>query len=139
MDCLGVHYNEGIISPTLSSGDPRDNYYTRYYSGMVNTYLTLTGGKKQLCFTEFGYVSPDGYPPLPSFFGWGGNTDSAEEAQWLAEAAAIARGSGKVRLLIIFNVDFTHYGDDPIAGFAIIRPGGNCPACETLHAITGGR
>jgi hypothetical protein len=139
MDCLGVHYNEGIISPTLSSGDPRDSYYTRYYGGMVNTYLAFIGGQKQLCFTEFGYLSPDGYPPLPSFFGWGGNTDANEQAQWLAEAVSIARSSGKVRLLIVFNVDFTQYGDDPIAGFAMIRPGGGCPACDTLHTVTGGR
>jgi hypothetical protein len=29
--------------------------------------------------------------------------------------------------------------DDPQAGYAIIRPGGACPACETLRAVTGGR
>ena len=25
-DCIGVHYNEGIVSPRQSSGDPRDSY-----------------------------------------------------------------------------------------------------------------
>ena len=40
--------------------------------------------------------------------------------------------------MIVFNVDFTVYGDDPQAGFAIIRPGGACPACDSLHAVTGG-
>jgi hypothetical protein len=42
-------------------------------------------------------------------------------------------------MMIVFNVDFTLYGDDPQAGYAIIRPGGSCPACETLRAVTGGR
>src|SRR5262249_36749675 len=30
-DCIGVHYNEGIVPPTQDSGDPRSEYYTRYY------------------------------------------------------------------------------------------------------------
>ena len=44
----------------------------------------------------------------------------------------LARSSGKVRLVIIWNVDFTNYGADPMAGYAIIRPGGVCPACDAL-------
>ena len=28
---------------------------------------------------------------------------------------------------------------DPQAGYAILRPGGACPACDTLRAVTGGR
>jgi len=139
MDCIGIHYNEGIISPTATSGDPRDNYYTRYYAGMVNTYYNAFGGAKKLCFTELGYLSPEGYGPLPGSFGWAGNTSAAEQAQWLGEAANLAKNSGKVRLLIIFNVDFTLYGDDPQGGYAIIRPGGACGACDSLRAVTGGR
>ena len=139
MDCIGIHYNEGIISPTATSGDPRDNYFTRYYAGMVNTYYNAFGGAKKLCFTELGYLSPEGYGPLPGNFGWAGNTSAAEQAQWLGEAANLSKNSGKVRLMIVFNVDFTLYGDDPQAGYAIIRPGGTCPACDTLRAVTGGR
>jgi len=26
-----------------------------------------------------------------------------------------------------------------MAGYAIIRPDGSCPACETLHRVMGGR
>ena len=29
------------------------------------------------------------------------------------------------------------YGDDPQAGYAIIRPDGSCPACDTLRAVMG--
>jgi LysM repeat protein len=138
-DCIGVHYNEGIISPTQNSGDPRDDYYTRYYQQMVSTYYNAFGGARQLCFTELGYLTPEGYPPLPGAFGWAGNTTVAEQAQWLGQAATLSRNSGQVRMMIIFNVDFTLYGADPQAGYAIIRPGGVCPACDTLHGITGGR
>ncbi len=139
LDCVGLHYNEGIISPLLNTGDPRDPYYTRYYSGMVSTYYNAFGGARKLCFTELGYLSPEGYGPLPPAFGWAGNTTAAQQAQWLGEAARQAKASGLVRLMIVFNVDFTHYGDDPQAGYAIVRPGGGCPACEALRAATGGR
>jgi hypothetical protein len=37
--------------------------------------------------------------------------------------------------LIVFNVDFTNYaGDDPQAGYAMIRPGNVCIACATIAA-----
>jgi hypothetical protein len=138
-DCIGIHYNEGIISPTQTSGDPRDNYFTRYYSGMVDKYYNAFGGGRKLCFTELGYLSPEGYGPLPGPFAWAAGTSAAEQAQWLGEAANLAKNGGKVRVLIIFNVDFTNYGDDPQGGYAIIRPGGTCPACDSLRAVTGGR
>ena len=135
MDCIGVHYNEGIISPDQTSGDPRgDNYYTRYYWGMVNTYYNAFGGAKPLCFTELGYLSPEGLGALPAGFEWAGDTSVAEQAQWLGRAAQLSRSSGKVRLMIVWNVDYTTYGADPMAGFAIIRPGGSCPACSQLGA-----
>jgi len=138
-DCIGVHYNEGIISPKQTTGDPRDNYFTRYYQGMVSTYYNAFGGQRRLCFTELGYLSPEGYGPLPSLFGWAGDTSIAEHAQWLGEAASLAKSSGLVRLLIVFNVDFTVYGDDPQAGYAIIRADGACPACATLGSVVGSR
>ena len=138
-DCIGVHYNEGIISPKQTTGDPRDNYFTRYYQGMVSTYYNAFGGQRRLCFTELGYLSPEGYGPLPSLFGWAGDTSIAEHAQWLGEAASLAKSSGLVRLLIVFNVDFTVFTADPQAGFAMIRPGGSCPACDAVRAVTGGR
>src|SRR5690606_34320074 len=55
MDCVGVHYNEGIVSPTQSSGDPRDNYGTRYYGTNLNRALAPFPGK-QACITEIGYL-----------------------------------------------------------------------------------
>ena len=137
MDCAGIHYNEGIIGPNQTSGDPRTEHYTRYFWGMVNTYYNAFGRK--LCFTEMGYLSPEGYGKLPGGFAWAQNTSAAQQAQWLAEAASLSASSGKVRLIIVFNVDFDYWGEDPQAGYAIIRRGGGCPACETLHGVLGTR
>jgi hypothetical protein len=132
MDCLGAHYNEGIVPPSARSGDPRDGYYTRYFYGMLDTYWNLIGGAKPICFTELGYLTSEGFPPLPSYFAWAQNVTLGQQAAWLAEAAALASQSGRVRLLIVWNVDFTNYGSDPMAGFAMIRPDGSCPACSAM-------
>ena len=139
MDCIGIHYNEGIIGPNQTSGDPRSEHYTRYFWGMVNTYFNAFGGARKLCFTEMGYLTPEGYGTLPGGFAWAQNTTVGQQAQWLAEAASLSANSGKVRLLIVFNVDFNYWGEDPQAGYAIIRPGNSCPACDSLHAVLGTR
>ena len=132
MDCLGAHYNEGIVGPSARGGDPRDGYYTRYFFGMLDTYWALSGGQKPICFTELGYLTSAGYGPLPSFFGWAQNVSLQQHAAWLAEAAALASQSGKVRLMIVWNVDFTVYSSDPQAGYAMIRADGSCPACDAM-------
>ncbi len=139
-DCIGLHYNEGIVSPNQRSGDPRgDNYPTRYFDGQIARGLNPFGGKRG-CFTELGYLSPQGYGGLPSNFAWAANVTVQQQAQWLAEAALRAAQSGRIRLMIVFNVDFTYYGaDDPQAGYAMIRPDGSCPACETLGRVMGVR
>lgn len=140
MDCVGIHYNEGTVGPNAWSGATQgDNYYTRYYGGMVNTYWSITGGARPLCFTELGYLTPEGYGALPGNFGWAASTTVAQQAQWLGEAVSLARSSGQVRFMIVFNVDFTQWlPTDPQAGYAIIRPGGGCPACATMGAAMGG-
>lgn len=133
-DCVGVHYNEGIIPPSASTGDPRDGYYTRYFPLIVDTYWRITGGQKPLCITELGYLTPEGFGSLDPYFGWASNVTVAQQAAWLAEAAALASQSGKVKLMIVWNVDFSYYGADPMAGYAIIRPDGSCPACDAIAA-----
>ena len=143
LDCIGIHYNEGVVPPTQSSGDPRGNpnHYTRYYQTMVDTYYNAAGGKKKLCFTELGYLSGQEWGTLPGGFLWKPpyNLTVAEHAQYLADAVRLSRDQGKVRLLIVFNVDLTTFDTDPQAGYAMIRPGGSCPACDSIRGVTGGR
>ncbi|MCE2473638.1 MAG: hypothetical protein J4G18_17405, partial [Anaerolineae bacterium] len=133
LDCVGAHYNEGIVPPSQTSGDPRgDNYYTRYFYGMLHGYISIT--RRPICFTELGYVTSEGLPNLPEYFSWAQNVTLQQQASWLAQAAALASQSGQVRLLIVWNIDFTQYDADPQAGYAIVRPDGSCPACNTLAA-----
>jgi LysM repeat protein len=143
MDCLGIHYNEGVVPPSQSSGDPRGNpnHYTRYYQTMVDTYYNAAGGRKKLCFTELGYLSGQEWGTLPAGFLWKPpyNLTVAEHAQFLGDAARLSRDQSKVRMMIVFNVDLTTFGSDPQAGYAMIRPDGSCPSCDKLREVTGGR
>ena len=93
---------------------------------------------KPVCFTELGYLSGEGYGQLPTNFAWAGGTSLAEHAAWLGGAVNVARGSGYVNMIIVWNVNFKRYDTDPMAGYAIIRPGGGCPACNSLRAAMGG-
>jgi hypothetical protein len=140
-DCIGVHYNEGIMPPAATSGDPRGNggHYTRYFQGMINAYVAAGAG--QLCFTELGYLSGEEWGFIPSGFLWKApyNLTVAEHAQYLAEAVSLGANSGRVRMIIVFNVDFTTWGADPQAGYAMVRPNGSCPACDTIGAVMRGR
>jgi hypothetical protein len=135
MDCMGVHYNAGATSPSATSGHPAGGtHYSWYLQPMLNTYSVLG---KPLCITELGYLSGQDYGGVPSRFSWAANTTVNQHATWLAEAVSMAANSGQVRLAIVFNVDFTQWGSDPQAGYAMIRKDGSCPACGTLGSVMG--
>lgn len=133
-DCIGVHYNEGIISPTATTGDPRDNYPTRYFGANLNRAMANFPGMVA-CFTEIGYLSPEGYGTLPGNFAWAQDTSVAEQAEWIAQAAVLSSQLGNVRLFIVFNLNFSSFGADPQGGYGLVRPDGSCPGCDTLAAI----
>lgn len=139
-DCIGVHYNEGILPPQQQGGDPRDNYPTRYFPLMTRRAAApFRNADIPLCYTEIGYLSPDGYGPLPRGFEWGRSTTVQRQAEWLRDAIQMAATfpDVEIALMIIFNVDFDVYDTDPQAGFAIIRPDGSCPACQTIGSLRG--
>ncbi|MBK7894760.1 MAG: LysM peptidoglycan-binding domain-containing protein [Anaerolineaceae bacterium] len=140
LDCVGVHYNAGATSPSATSGhpaDPGDRHYSWYYVPTLTLYRNAFSNTRDLCLTEFGYLTADGFEGLPPGFNWAANTSLDEQATWLAEAAQIAKNSNYVRLAIVFNLDFIKYepGGDPQAGYAIIRLDGSCPACSRLGDV----
>ncbi|MEA3310239.1 MAG: NBR1-Ig-like domain-containing protein [Chloroflexota bacterium] len=147
MDFIGAHHNAGATSPSATSGHPADpgsTHHSWFFLPQTQLYYNTFGGARQLFYTELGYVTPEGYGWIPATFAWGGNTTVAQQAQWLAEVVSLSSQTGMVRAVIVWNVDFSCYGDcggvqDPQAGYAIIRPDGSCPACESLHALLGTR
>ena len=132
LDCIGVHYNEGATSPYDTTGHPAGDYFGWYMQPSLDSVFYAFGGTRPLCITELGILSGAGFRSLPGRFWWARDTSVDEQARWLAEAITLSDQSGYVRIAIIFNVDMTHWGDDPQAGFAIIRPAGDCPFCELI-------
>jgi len=148
MDCVGIHYNAGATPPSATSGHPSDStgHYSYYFLPMMDLYHDTfnAGGSKAipLCFTEIGYLSPDGFDKTLAQTGatnfiWAEGTSVRDQAEWLEEALLRACRSGKVKLFIVWNVDFEVYSEDPQAGYAIFRPNERCPSCETLSRAVG--
>ena len=139
MDCVGVHYNAGAVPPEATSGAPVGSagHYSWYLPSMMRVYRNAFPSKP-LCFTELGYLTGEGLGALPDRFAWANGNTLAEQAAWLAGAVNVARGSGYVSMIIVWNVNFTHWGGDPQAGYAMLRPGGACPACDSLGAVMRG-
>lgn len=134
-DCIGLHYSEGTTSPSANSGQAQSGYYPTYFFGANTARGQLNFPGKPVCYTELGYLTGEGYStPIPGHFGWAAKTTVAQQAAWLAEAAVLSAQRG-VRLMIVWNVDFTRFDEDPMAGFAIMRPGGTCPACIELGKV----
>ena len=137
-DCIGAHYNEGILPPTAQGGDPRGEYQTRYLILMLRRVAwPFRNADIPMCMTEIGYLSPEGYGPLPAGFAWASTTSVSEQAAWLAEALLIMSNYEEmpVELAVVWNIDFDTYDADPQAGYAIIRRDGSCPACETIAQL----
>ena len=135
-DCIGFHYNAGATSPRAVAGHPADagdGHYSWYFGPTTEVYRRAFRSADPLCLTEIGFLSGEGYPPLPSDWFWAKGTTEADQAAWLGESVRYAREMGDIRLMIVWNVDFTTWTDDPKAGFAILRPDGSCPACAALH------
>ncbi len=135
-DCVGLHYNEGVLPPSAASGDPRGSYPTYFFGSMTSRGQQPFPGKP-ICYTELGYLSAEGMgSTIPAGFNWTPNDPVTvqEQAAWLAEAATLGASRG-VRLMIIWNVNFTRWDSDPMGGYAIVRPGGACPACAALGTV----
>ena len=144
LDCVGVHFNAGATPPNETSGHPADSngHYSWYLPTMLDLYWNTFNGDganvKPLCFTEFGYVSPDGFGKTlaqagATSFTWAEGIDEFDQAVWLADALQRLCLSGKVGMFIVWNINFTgELGQDPQAGYAIIRPDEKCPACARL-------
>jgi len=140
MDYIGAHHNAGATAPSARSGHPAGGtHHSWYFLPQTELYYNVFQGTRQIFYTEMGYASQEGVPGFSDQFGWARNITNSQQAAWLAEAVQLSINTGMVRCIIVWNIDFVRYGTDPQDGFAILRPGGGCPACETLHNLLGTR
>jgi len=142
MDYIGAHHNAGATSPSARIGhpaNPGDPHHSWFFLPQTELYYNIFRGTRKLFYTEMGYASQEGLPTFSDQFAWARGTNNSQQAAWLAEAVQLSVNTGMVRCIVVWNIDFVRYETDPQDGFAIIRPGGGCPACETLHGVLGSR
>jgi hypothetical protein len=128
------------LPPVQITGDPRGTYPTYYLPSMLDRVAApFAASGIPLCFTELGYLTSEGYGTLPDSFAWGANTSVSEQATWLRDAIQILASYQRMRvdLMIVWNVDFDNFEQDPQAGFAMLRPDGTCPACDAIASLRG--
>ncbi len=138
MDYIGAHHNAGATAPSARSGHPADGgggHHSWYFLPQTELYYNVFRGSRKLFYTEMGYASQEGVPAFSDQFAWARGINTAQQAAWLAEAVNLSRSTGMVYCIIVWNIDFGRYGYDPQDGYAIIRPGGGCGACEALHNV----
>jgi hypothetical protein len=137
MDYIGAHHNGGATAPSANTGHPADggdHHHSWYLWPQTQLYFNVFGGSRKLFYTEMGYASQEGVPGFSDMFWWARGINNAQQAAWLAEAVNLSRSTGIVANIIVWNIDFVRYDYDPQDGFAIIRPDGSCPACDSLNA-----
>ena len=140
LDYVGVHYIQGATAPSARDGNPMDNGthpYFLYFWPMVERYDEAFQGLRPLAFTMFGYLSPEGCDgELPVPFAWAESTAIANQAAWITEGVQLSIESGKVGMMVIYNLDSTGWKEyDVSAGYALIRQDRSCPACGALQQL----
>ncbi len=141
-DCIGVQYTSGTVAPTQNAGAATGGHPSWYYAPMREQYSSVFASARKVCFTSLGYLAADGFGPLPQRYAWAGTNSVTSQAQWLAQAAALSANSSKVRLMIVWNIDLNSWNferGDVRGGYAIVRPNGTCPACDSLRAAMAPR
>ena len=137
MDCQGAHFNGSPNNPDMRSGGPTGDHYSWYFWGTLDT--TYNAIRRPICFTEMGWVTSEGLPSqLPDGFAWGRGITLQNQSDWSGRLVTLMRSSGKVRLAIFWNWNFRQYGgDDPQAGYSLLRPNGICNTCAAIKAAMG--
>jgi hypothetical protein len=133
MDCQGAMMLSNVQAPDLRTSSKFGAHHSWYLLPTLDVVLDRLN--KPVCFTHLGSLSKDGFAnTLPLGFSWANETTTEQQARWNVRALEVLRDSGKVRLAILYNWDFRSWGDDPQAGFAIVRADGSCPTCTLLKS-----
>lgn len=130
-DCIGVHHNGYNIAPDIAFDeqdrmDPADSYFFRgpvdnpHHSWSFKTTLDGYAEKvqavdpdMQLCVTEFGYATNEGYDAFPEGFEYVQDNSLQEQADYIVQAYQEMQASGDVWLTFLFNLDFGNKGQGP--------------------------
>jgi hypothetical protein len=123
-DCVGAHAN----GPT-GVGD---------LHRVAADYFEWFDRAKPVCVTEFGYGLPV-QGQAPKGFEWMMRHTPAEQISTFVDGFAWAKSSGFVRLVIVWNLDYSGSPSDPNAPYALIGPGWESPALARIAQLLNNR
>ncbi|MGH2536290.1 MAG: hypothetical protein ACRDHL_02730 [Candidatus Promineifilaceae bacterium] len=130
-DCVGVHHNGYNIPPDVpfdeAAGLPeaetavfRGPFGNPHHSWSFATTVTTYAEKvqaidpaMQLCVTEFGWASSEGYDAYPENFEFALDNTLEEQAEYIVSGYAWMYATGDVWLAFLFNYDFGNKGSGP--------------------------
>ncbi len=118
VDCVGAHlngfnmppdkrFNEGYNDPTARFRGPFENpHHSWSFRSTLEAYADKSA--KPICVTEFGWPSMEnlGAPGAPPGFGFALDNTEQEQAGWIALGFEVMRATGRVRMGIVFNLDY---------------------------------
>lgn len=147
VDCIGVHYKEGMVPPYAFSGDARDDYHARY---LPTTLLTARQyfAEIPLCLTEVGYFAGAELTYVPSGYNWGQTITAAQQASWSADIIEVVDQLGRdhdveVRLTVFTQLSprlsDANAAERVKAGYALIDVTGACAACDAISKLRNDR
>ena len=118
-DCVGVHVNgfnlppeyrhdAGYNDPTANFRGPFDNPHPSWsFRSTLEDNYNVTGRRKPLCVTEFGWAAYEGMSATAlQSYEFGLDNTAQEQADWDAQAFRLMREWGYVKLAFLFNLDF---------------------------------
>lgn len=142
--CIGVAYTEALVAPDAISGDPRDDYHTRYLPTMLlNTrqYFPET----PLCLTQIGM----NITARPQFvFEWADDLTPEEQATWTALMVMAVDDLAtdydlEIPLTVLYRLTITPNATTPmgafLAGWDLLDEDGNCIACAAISELRDDR
>ncbi|MGB1287536.1 MAG: hypothetical protein ACPG7F_13435 [Aggregatilineales bacterium] len=133
VDCVGMRYTEGMVSPTSTGGDTRDGHQNRYYSRLLQQYNGIVSSRKPVCVTAFGYFNPENSDTLSEAYEWAEDITPQEIAEWQTMARYRSAMGDDILLLIVENMDFVDTGDLR-ENYAILDAEGVCADfCEVMQ------
>ncbi|MDP2662157.1 MAG: cellulase family glycosylhydrolase [Dehalococcoidia bacterium] len=102
------------------------SFYYRNYENYRQVMVDNGDGAKQIWFTEFGWAVAQGTaPPKDRYFYATQNTEQ-QQAEWLVRTFQIAKASGYVGPMFVWNLNFANSGDaadsEALRAFSVLRP-----------------
>jgi len=157
VDCVGAHHNGYNVGPDVGAdtapNDPKaatakfkgpfDNSkgapdHSWFFKDTLQGYNRMLGGKKQLCVTEFGWASSEGYAGFPPNFEFVQDNTVQQQGDYIVQAYQLMQQWGFVKMAFLWNLDYGNKGkgplDDPVPYSLIAADGSKRPSFDIVHA-----